>query len=97
MPCKAFSFACSFVFFAMAGDSNRREYAGSILAIVLDGIVSYLQLFRQFAGQRQASIGVYLVERRCGAGDGDTNAMAAVEDLAGPTDVERDLGDVARR
>ncbi len=51
---------------------------------------------RKLDGQRFAGVGIGFIERRAGAGHRHADTMSSREDLAQPTDVERDLGDLSR-
>ena len=53
-----------------------------------DGVVG------EVVGEWLARVGIGFVERRAGAGDGDADAVAAVEDLAHPADFDIHLVDL---
>ena len=61
-----------------------------MLGAHVDGILRHAGVGRELDRQRLAGIRIGLVKRSAGAGDGDADLVAAVENLAHPADVEGD-------
>ena len=68
-----------------------------MFAGVMDGVRRFHCVLWELDRQRLAGLRIGLVERRTGAGDGDADAMAGVEDLADPAHVKREFGRLAGR
>src|SRR5262249_14099251 len=64
------------------------NYSRLMLSAVINGVFGFDWILGKFDCLRSASLRIWVVERRTGAGDGDADAVAGVEDLADPTDVE---------
>ena len=54
--------------------------------VVVNGVDGLFRVGGEFEGKGFASLGVGFVKRSTGAGDGDTDAMPFVENLAEPSD-----------
>ena len=54
--------------------------------VVVDGVDGFFSVCRELDGKGFAGLRVGFVERRTGAGNGDTDAVALVENLAQPAD-----------
>jgi len=58
---------------------------------MVHAIPRHSRLFRRLDGQRLPGVRVRFEKRRSRACDRDADSMAAIEDLAGPADIEGDL------
>ena len=68
--------------------NNRRDDAGCMRLTDMQIIFCDHRLGRKFEREWFSRVRVWLVERRSRAGDRDSNAMAFIENLAQPTDIE---------